>query len=174
MAGRFQFDPEKAVEVILYIAQRLGDPGFHKISKILYFADLNHLEKFGRLITGDAYVAMKHGPVPSGSYDILKYVREDGLFPFAIHAKSAFSVVGGYSVRPLREPEVDLLSRSDCECLDAAISKYGNMSFRKLTDLSHVGAWTSASENDTISLEEMASMLPNHEEILEHIANPTP
>jgi len=174
MAGRFQFDPEKAVEVILYIAHRLRDPGFHKISKILYFADLSHLGKFGRLITGDAYVAMKHGPVPSCSYDILKSVREDAPFCFSDHAKNAFSVVDGYIVRPLREPGVDLLSRSDCKCLDATISKYGNMSFRELTDLSHIGAWNTASENDTISLEEMASMLPNHEEILEHIANPTP
>lgn len=66
---KFHFDPEKAVEVILYVASRVRDSGFHRVSKILYFADRDHLAMYGRFICGDSYVAMKNGPVPSGAYD---------------------------------------------------------------------------------------------------------
>lgn len=174
MTGRFRFDPEKAVEVILYIAERLADSSFHKVSKILYFADLTHLGRYGRLITGDAYVAMKHGPVPSGSYDIMKYVRDDGMFPFAEHAKNAFVVERAYSIKPLRAPDMGVLSRSDCECLDQAIKSYGRLSFGELTERSHDDAWNSASENEVISIENMVAMLPNRDELLEHLTDPTP
>ena len=34
----------------------------HKICKILYFADREHLSKYGRSITGDVYIAMTYGP----------------------------------------------------------------------------------------------------------------
>ena len=53
--------------------------------KILYFSDRNHLSKYGRSITGDTYIAMTDGPVPSKIYDIFKSVRGDGFF--SINAK---------------------------------------------------------------------------------------
>jgi uncharacterized phage-associated protein len=48
----------------------------------MYFADRKHLEKYGRFICGDSYVAMKHGPVPSEIYDILKAVISDTVLSF--------------------------------------------------------------------------------------------
>jgi len=36
---------------------------FHKIFKIIYFADRQHLADWGRPITGDTYIAMEAGPV---------------------------------------------------------------------------------------------------------------
>jgi uncharacterized phage-associated protein len=75
----FEFNLDKGIEAILYIAQKVDDPTFHRISKIMYFADRKHLEKYGRFICGDSYVAMKHGPVPSEIYDILKAVKADAV-----------------------------------------------------------------------------------------------
>ncbi|MEK7221817.1 MAG: Panacea domain-containing protein, partial [Nitrospirota bacterium] len=62
----FRFDPDKAIQAILFVARSITGATFHQISKIIYFADKDHLQKYGRLICGDSYVAMKHGPVPSG------------------------------------------------------------------------------------------------------------
>jgi len=65
---KFKFDQEKAVSAILYISKRLIEaegniePDFHKIFKILYFADQKHLANYGRPIIGDHYIAMEHGP----------------------------------------------------------------------------------------------------------------
>ncbi|MEO6666974.1 MAG: Panacea domain-containing protein, partial [Nitrospiria bacterium] len=88
----FRFDPEKALQAILFVARMLPGATFHQISKIIYFADKAHLQKYGRLICGDTYVAMKHGPVPSGIYDILKSVRGDGSSECTEQALEALEV----------------------------------------------------------------------------------
>jgi uncharacterized phage-associated protein len=171
---KFRFDPEKAVEVILYVATRVRNPGFHLISKILYFADRDHLAKYGRFICGDSYVAMKHGPVPSGAYDILKHVRGDGLACSVPHAKESFRVENDKLIVPLKDANLDLLSDSERESLDAAIVKYGTMSFGQLTSLSHDKAWDFADENEFIEVEQIVATLPDSETLLDHLANPHP
>lgn len=171
---KFHFDPEKAVEVILYVATRVGNPGFHRISKILYFADRDHLAKYGRFICGDSYVAMKHGPVPSGAYDILKHVRGDSLSCSVPHAKESFRVENDKLIIPFKDANLDLLSDSERESLDAAITKYGTMSFGQLTELSHDKAWDSADENEFIAIEQIVATLPDAEQLLAHLANPCP
>jgi len=173
---KFHFEPDKAVEVILYVANRVRDPGFHRVSKVMYFADRDHLATYGRFICGDSYVAMKHGPVPSGTYDILKFVRGDEIaFPCAIpHAKDSFRVDNGKSIIPSRDANLELLSESEKECLDAAIAKYSDMPFGQLTDISHDKAWESADENDFIEIEQIVATLPDSKTLLDHLANPHP
>lgn len=73
------FNFEKSMQVILYISNRLKRTDFHKIFKILYFADQAHLSEYGRPISGDVYIAMKDGPVPTKIYDIFKAVRGDSF-----------------------------------------------------------------------------------------------
>ncbi len=53
------FKQDIAIQAILYILQRMGGMcDIHRCHKILYFADNEHLSKYGRSITGDAYVRM--------------------------------------------------------------------------------------------------------------------
>ena len=47
------FNSEKSLQAVLYIANRVERKDFHKIFKVLYFADREHLIKYGRPITGD-------------------------------------------------------------------------------------------------------------------------
>ena len=66
MAIRYNFNEEKTINVVLYIAERLQRRDFHKIFKILYFSDREFLNQYGVTITGDTYIAMEAGPVESG------------------------------------------------------------------------------------------------------------
>lgn len=164
---RFKFDPKKGLEVLLYISQKSGN--MYNALKVLYFADKEHLEKYGRLICGESYVAMREGPVPSGLYDIIKYRRGEGIPIFAeIPIDASFSM-DGYLIIPNREPDLDYLSASDVECLDAAIVKYGDMSFSSLKRLSHDEAYKSADQNDFISLESLIKTLPSSVQLLAHL-----
>ncbi len=158
----FVFKAEKSVEAILYIAQNVKQPTFHRISKIMYFADKVHLEKYGRFICGDSYMAMKHGPVPSGAYDILKVARGDGF-------NNAFIVVDNFKVKPLRAAYVDYFSESDLECLDESIKQYGHLSFDQLTRLSYDTAWQTANENDYIDLKKIVATLSNPDNLLDYL-----
>jgi uncharacterized phage-associated protein len=70
-----EFNENKAIQAVLYIVAKLRRKDFHKIFKILYFSDREHLNMYGRTITGDKYIAMSDGPVPSNLYDIFKSVE---------------------------------------------------------------------------------------------------
>ena len=42
-----QFDKSKALNALLYVANRVKRKDFHKIFKIVYFADRQHLAEWG-------------------------------------------------------------------------------------------------------------------------------
>ena len=164
-----RFDFEKAIEAILYITKRVKDPTLHNISKVLYFADQIHIVEYGRFITGDRYVAMKHGPVPSATYDILKYVRGDSMFYPIEHAKSLISVNSKYYISVQRDADVDAFSDSDLECLDKSISENGHLSFDALVKKSHDKIYDTADQDDFIPIEAFATLAENPAFLREHI-----
>lgn len=170
----FKFDPEKAVETLVYIAIRAPIRDIYHVLKVLYFADKAHLERYGRLICGDSYVAMKSGPVPSGTYDIIKDVRGDGLHSFAEHARHAFAIQDKHQISPLRDADINFFSDSDVECLNEAIKQYGSLAGSKLKEISHDEAYKSADENDFISLENIIKMFPDGDKLISHLHDPYP
>lgn len=157
------FNQEKSLQVILYVAERLKRKDFHKIFKIIYFADREHLSNYGRTITGDTYVAMSDGPVPSKIYDILKVVRGDSLF--AEQNKHIFSsyfeVANWMFVNPLKPADLSLLSESDIEAIDNSLNMYGNLSWDEIREKSHDYAWCNTPKDHAIAMEDI--MLENGE-----------
>lgn len=166
MENPFRFDSEKALEVILYIAEKAQIPDIYHIGKVLYFADLSHLENYGRFICGDYYVAMKDGPVPSRVYDIIKDVRDQRGEPVLSSARESFSV-DGYRIVPHRSAEENFFSKSDLGCLDEAIQKYSSLPFGKLKDISHDAAYDTADMNGEISVFEIAKNLKGSDDLIE-------
>ncbi len=164
---KHRLDIEKAVEALLYVTNRVRD--MYKALKVLYFADKQHLASYGRLIYGDSYVAMRHGPVPSAAYDLLKDARGNGLFRGATKANTCFTIEG-HDVVPQREANLDLLSDSDRECIDAAISQYGELPFAELRTLSHKEpAFQGSDENDFIPIESIVASLPDSDLLLSYM-----
>jgi len=168
MSIQFKFDPEKALEVILYIAEHAPQSTLFYLSKILYYADRLHLSKYGRFICGDRYIAMKNGPVPSGVYTILTDVRDDSFVPLVDLAKETFQVVG-YNVKPTRKCDTSFLSNSDLKCLNEAIKEYGSLPFDVLSEKSHDEIYNEADLNDEIPVETIIKHLPNSQMILEYL-----
>jgi uncharacterized phage-associated protein len=164
------FEAEKALEVVVFLASALDDPTFHSISKALYCADRKHLERYGRLICGDHYIAMKYGPVPSHIYDMLKT-------PLGLYADdkaetigAAFSVSGlRRNVEPKRKANLALLSESELSCLGEAIAEWGRLTFNQRTEISHDAAFEATDPNGVILAEDIAKTLPNAPELLEYL-----
>ncbi len=158
----------KALQVLLYVTREV--PDMYRALKVIYFADKQHLQEYGRFIYGDYYAALQHGPVPSLAYDIVKQVRGDGSY-VAPGAEEYLSM-NGTDIIAHRDPDIDLLSESDVECLDEAIEQYGNMSFPQLREISHEDeAFQSADQNGFMSLVTVAKSLPNSDELLEYLGN---
>lgn len=152
----FKVDKAKAVEALVYVAGRLGDVSRFNAAKILYFADLDHLNTFGRPITGDYYVAMENGPVPSFIYDVLKgTLAPDDK---ALVADALLPVQGAQHprVRATRDANLELFSRSDLRSLDSAIQHVGTRSFGAISDETHKHeAWKRAPLNGKMAFDDM-------------------
>jgi uncharacterized phage-associated protein len=165
----FRLDTDKAVESVLYIVARIPNPTIHSISKVLFHADKAHLSRYGRPISGDRYIAMRHGPVPSATYDMLKTLRGDSEFPLPERARDSLSVEG-YAVRAMRPADERVLSHSELECLAESAHDHGAKSFNQRTAESHGPAWLAADENDVIALESLLLEIDNRDELREHFA----
>jgi len=150
------FNLEKSLQVILYVANNLQRKDFHKIFKIIYFADRGHLSKYGRSITGDTYIAMKDGPVPSKLDDIFKAIRGDSFFASDANVNrfaELFDVHDWYFINPKKPADLNYLSETDIEELSASIAMYGNLSWDEVREKSHDYAWRATAENRQISIE---------------------
>lgn len=158
----FEYDNKKTVEVLLYISQSMSD--LYHILKALYFADRKHIERYGRFISGDRYVAMVKGPVPSGAYDIIKDVKYGRT-----NLYDTDFMVDGNNIIPLRTSNSDMLSVSDIKCLDEAINEIKHLSFDELEKKSHDDAYKSADENDFISIENIINTFKCKDELLEYL-----
>jgi len=62
---------ETSVQAIHFLLKSFGEMDKLKIVKLIYFADKYHLITRRRTITGDNYLAMRHGPVGSMVLNIL-------------------------------------------------------------------------------------------------------
>lgn len=153
---KVQFNKIKSLNSLLYVANRLQRRDFHKIFKILYFADRQHLADWGNPITGDTYIAMDAGPVPSRIYDMLKIVRGDSYMADNEGLGKFFAVEDWMYMRPLQQADEDKLSSTEKESLDSSISTYGNMSYDEIKEKSHDMAWRSTAKDFRISWEDIA------------------
>ena len=151
-----QFDKTKALNALLYVANRVQHKDFHKIFKIIYFAERQHLADWGRPITGDIYIAMEAGPVPSRMYDMLKMVRGDSYLPDTEGLGNYFQVENWMYVRPLVDADLSKLSRNEQEALDDSIRKYSQLSYDEIKEKSHDVAWRSTARDYSIKWEDIA------------------
>ncbi|MBD9177581.1 MAG: DUF4065 domain-containing protein [Odoribacter splanchnicus] len=167
------FDKDVAIQAILYIANRIGKrKDIHKICKTLYFADQEHLSKYGRSITKDVYIAMAFGPVPSNIEDIFKALRGDSYFSgYVEDLKSFFEFTNKYILVPKKEADLDYLSESDLECLDNAIVKCKDKSFEELTQMSHDLAWSNTKRDRKISCKDILREAGDDEGYASYIDN---
>ena len=178
-ATEVTFSPERSLEAVLLVSCRLAKPSIHEVLKLLYFADKIHLGKYGWLASGDDYVAMRFGPVGSGTYNLLKAARGDDsgwIHPeFFRLVRGAIEIADDRrSINLLRSPNLTELSPAYIGCLEEALNSYAGMTFGARTELSHDSAWRAAWElapedevgQSPMAVESIAKTLPNAEEVV--------
>ena len=163
----FEFNEPKAIETILYFANRVSVSQKYNICKMLYLADKTCLEKYGRFIFGESYSAMKQGATPSKAYDLLKRIAEEYSDELRVE---------GNAIIPLRDANRDYLSESDIECLDRTIAIY-DKSPRKMRQDAHDAAWEKAwnsrgeKRSTDIPVQSIAKTLSDSEDLIDYLTN---
>lgn len=114
----------KIKAVLLYIMQNFRDGvDYIKLFKILYFAQQDHLVRYGKVIVDDSFRALKHGPVPTYTYKALQIAEGKPLEGDFDEFLSNISVKDK-KVYTTALPDMDYISGANMKCLDAAIAKY--------------------------------------------------
>jgi uncharacterized phage-associated protein len=140
MAAILAPDKAKIQEALLYLMNRAPKQTQYDLVKALFLADRAHMNRHGRPVTFDNYVAMEHGPVPSLAYDALKpkfgYLKRFGEErPWVYQSKKDAEQVHLFTAK--RRPNMDYLSRTDIEALDRAQDIVSSLTFDQLRRLTH-------------------------------------
>jgi uncharacterized phage-associated protein len=130
---RMRFNEAKATQAAARLLRnRGGQMSYMKLIKLLYIADREALGRWGRPITTDTYVAMKHGPVLSYVFNLITEPYSDDTF-WARH----ISEPEHFCVRLKAEPAGDLLSEAEDELLDEISKRFGHLNRWALVDMVH-------------------------------------
>lgn len=154
-------EKEKLINSMLFVLNNLEErkSDLHKLFKILYFADQKHLVSYGFPITGDFYIAMPAGPVPSQSYDMLKAIRGDSFWSNEVaNYKQLFGIEKQYIVTAKTPVDIDEFAESEVTCLTQSIEENKYLTFQQLKDKSHKIAWENA-RNDEYNFDNKINML---------------
>jgi hypothetical protein len=141
-----QPNTDRIIESVLFLVQEAERRGIsitqYDVVKSIFLADKAHLNKYGRPITFDNYVAMKHGPVPSLTYDFLKEnqtaIRRHSIdLPWDRRAAPEFGKGCYIYSHPHRAPDMEVLSESDLEELRNALTVVKALGFVQIKRLTH-------------------------------------
>ncbi len=178
MALKFRFDPQKALEAILYISSRAGTDKYGTL-KAMYAADKLHLQRYGRTITGDYYHALEQGATPMLTYDIIQYAAGEKPRCQATGVRDALSVGtedDPHALIPKRDPDLMEFSESDVECLDEVIARAADVprasKYKVYRDDAHDRAWEEArarQDNSLMEIEAIVRQFPESEQLLEYL-----
>lgn len=169
------YDRNKLTELVLYVIDKTGGVDFYHAFKILYFAEMKHLAKWGSGIVPDEFCALKYGPVPTQLYDAVKELNhprmtlsEDLAEVVQYAGEDAPNVL-----LPKRPSNLKFLSKSEIEALDQSIDENKSLTFGQLMRKSHDAAWDEANRctngTNVISPISMAKVLNADEAMLEYI-----
>jgi uncharacterized phage-associated protein len=170
---KFAFNEAKALAALAFVANE--QPGLTTlfVSKILFFAEKWHINRYGRPIIADTYIAMPRGPVPSTIKNFIDekwdWVDRPEGFDDAIkigHDQYLKHVWPG-----AKGPNMGLLSQTDVECLQEAMAFCRGKSATELSDLTHFEkSWRNAAANAPMLYEDFVDDdNVNRDEILQEM-----
>ncbi len=132
----YSANTQKALEVILWLAEKSPSIDIYHVVKAAFYADKSHIRKYGRPITGDNYIADTYGPLPKVIYGIL---RRDPFELLALQSNGDIPARLEHDVfvKATRGPNRALLSKSDEAALEEGWQFVKDKSFDDLVQITH-------------------------------------
>ena len=169
------YDSKKLTELVLFILGKTGGVDFYHAFKILYFAEMKHLAKWGSGIVPDEFCALKYGPVPTQLYDAVKELNHPRMI-LSEELSEVIQFAGEDApnvLLPKREANLKYLSKSEIEALEQSIEENESLTFGQLMRKSHDEAWEEANRRtngtNVISPVSMVRVLNADDAMLEYI-----
>jgi len=128
---------EKFKQVLLYVLEKTaGKPniGMTALYKLLYFIDFDYYEKYDEQLMGLTYIKNHYGPTPREFVKVVEEMKEEGDLE---EVKSAYFTYEQKKFLPRKSSDLASLSGREISMIDNVLSRYGDMTAKQLTDLSH-------------------------------------
>lgn len=130
-----QFSIDKVLQATSYIQNKTSVTNYMKIIKLLFFSDRYYLRSRGGPLSFDSYNAMRYGPVPSSTLNILKkdeffFNNDKKYINSKIHTLSKYDI-------EIREKNRDYLSKADLVSIDASIEVFSKFDHFQLAEITH-------------------------------------
>ena len=150
--------PEKNIakfkDVLLYVLEKTaGKPniGMTALYKLLYFVDFDYYEKYDQQLMGLTYIKNHYGPTPREFVKVVEDMKKDGDLE---EVKSAYFAYEQKKFLPRRSADLSRMSAQEVAMIDSVLSRYGNLSAKQLSDISHEDMpWIAAGEGENIEYE---------------------
>jgi uncharacterized phage-associated protein len=134
---RFPFDERKsAATASLFLTLAGGHMHYLELLKLMYYADRESLDLYGQPISGDRYVNMRHGPVLSSVYDLVKLTIFAPKPPPGPWGQSVVKR-GRWELVPKRPPDPAPLSEAEVELINRVFTQRRERTRWDLRDKSH-------------------------------------
>ena len=159
----WMLDPRKALEVLRYVVRRLGrraTPG--RILAIITLADRLHLERYGRFVSTDSYLALQGGLVPRW---IATWLYQARTRPRP-HAHFRFQ---GARVIAKGTTDREQFSATDIECLQETLVRFRRTAEAELRRHCVTPACRTADALGEVSILSIAKTLPNAKDLLAYL-----
>lgn len=131
------FKFKKAVQALNFFAKKEGyQINYMKAGKLVYLADKVHLRLYGRTITNDNYVAMKNGPVPSRTKDIISKSEWWGR-DIVEYSNQYLTAPNGYNISSISDVDTNIFSKTDLKVMELIYYNFGKFTEFELSDYTH-------------------------------------
>lgn len=152
------FKPRVATAVASYFLERSPEHLLNdiKLMKLMYLAERESLEKFTSTITGSRLVSMRHGPVLSDAYKIMRDDTPNSFWRAHVrYLPYSSGEVSENSFKLLKPVDAALyLSEGQMEILADVWEKFGVEEKWKLRHLTHMfPEWNAEAEASNTSIE---------------------
>lgn len=140
------FDKQKLTEIVLYILNKTNGLDYYHVFKVIYFANVAHLVKYGFRMTTDEFCALPDGPVPSVLYNSVKegYSGDKELETMINEGIVKGNEDAYYMLMAKRKPDMDYLSKAEIEEIDRSIKENAQLPYGILKEKSHGNEWARA------------------------------
>ena len=128
----------------------------YHVVKCAFFADKLHLNRYGRPISGDDYIADTYGPLGKVTYGLLRHEPLE-ILALGGNGTLPFRVEDHLYVYADREPNLNRLSSSDIAALDEAYREHGHKTFDELREESHQDPAYVSANGGRMNYEDMLS-----------------
>lgn len=168
------FEKQRLTEIVLYILKKTNGLDYYHVFKIIYFANIAHLAKYGFPMVSDQFCALPDGPVPSILYNCLKGEQfcDNELRLMLDESISKGTNDAYYMLEAKREPDKTYLSKADIEELDESISENARLPFGELRSKSHGEEWQRAYQQTGLKVMDVVGMAKDgmaSDDMLEYI-----